>query len=111
MQYILDPPDTISMLSLGLKYTSVSAYSLYYLADMQVATHYRNCSASLGRNPLRNPSTDITNKYTYLFDSQQPFYAAFYRAPDSRIDSGVWRWCDGAFVSMTFISNNDIQTP
>ena len=93
----------------------VSAYDFSHFAGMLVEMCYKKCSASL----WRSPSTDITKGVNVSRLSYTAFLYSFFfsRAPEleSRIDSGVRCRCDGASVSMTFISNNastwGVQTP
>ena len=70
---------------------------------MLVAMCFKKCSASL----WRSPSTDVTKGVNVPRLSSTAFLYSFFfsRAPVSKIDSGVRCRCDGASVSMTFISN------
>ena len=82
----------------------VSAYDLSHFAAMLVAMCLKKCSASL----WRSPSTDVTKGVNVPRLSSTAFLYSFFfsRAPVSKIDSGIQCRCDGASVSMTFISNN-----
>ena len=91
----------------------VSAYDCPHFAAMLVEMCFKKCSASL----WRTPSTDITKGVNVPCLSSTAFIYSFFfsRAPESKIDSGVRCRCDGASVSMTYISNNastwGVQTP
>ena len=119
LHFTLDPlrhkldAQTRANKSRALTNAHVSANYFSPFAAMLVAMCFKKCSASL----WRSPSTDVTKGVNLpRLSSTASLYSFFFsRAPVSKIDSGVQCRCDGASVSMTFISNNastwGVQTP